>query len=312
MKKLTRYFLLLVSLLFLMSITIQADGTSGSGTDGDITEGGSSLDGKDGASPAKTGYLIWTSDGSGNATSPIIFRTYNGGEPYSTSGAPIKTVLTTRFGQKHTEEQFDGQGIIWGTPPFTGSAGYGTYIKNWLCDPHPELDASCGAEWVLANYLGYSDDEILEWGANPDAYLSVQDVMWGGIYQGTRHMGVVLCGSIMDWATLTNSNNYLSRYTHANMANGMAYDISFLGLAVPSNLSGKHESSELLSATGYGIVTVKPVMGDKQLVQVFTTNGVVDQTSYSTCSEVYNVANRGDYKVVKWDTGKKKTHQVSS
>lgn len=307
MKKILRYAVLLMSLLLLMSIPIQAEGTSGSGTDGDITSGGSSLDGKDGASPAKTGYLIWTSDGSGNATSPIVFRTYNGGEPYSTSGAPIKTVLTTRFGQKVTESQY-GDPIIWGTPPFTGSSGYGTYIKNWLCDPHPELDdAPSGAAWVLANYLGYSDDEIDEWCTKEDAYLNVQDVMWGGIYSGTRHMGVVLCGSIMDWATLTNSNNYLSRYTHANMANGMAYDISFLGLAVPSNLSGKHESSELLSAVGYGIVSVKPVMGDKQLVQVFTTNGVVDQTSYSTCSEVYNVANRGDYKVVKWDTGKKKT-----
>ena len=95
-------------------------GADGSGTGGGTSDGSQNL--SDGASEMKTGYIIYASDADGNPTSPVVARTTYGNTPTSSSGTIID-MLTARFGSPHTEEQYDGNTIVWGTPPLYGFTG---------------------------------------------------------------------------------------------------------------------------------------------------------------------------------------------
>lgn len=292
MKKLLKTIFLVVMLILVFSTTVFAGDLDDNGTGGSGTGGSANLNGRDGASYAKTFFLIYTCDGAGNATSPIVVRSTYGNEPVSTSGAPIVPVYTTRFGQLATEEQFDGEAIAWGKPPFTGSgSGMGEYIKLWLTKPYHDVDT--GAEWVLRNYLHMSDEQILAWADKEDSYLCIESGMYAGVYSGTSHRGWVLSGGTTDWARFTSPDNYLGNYTHRNLPNSLAFDKAWLGLQPPSDISNKHSSGDILSSTGYGIIAVKPKMGDKQIVKVYKTAGQVDGTSYGTCGEDVSVKDEG-------------------
>lgn len=313
--------MILMLLLLVPSISVNAaktdqdssggGGLGGNGTGGSGSEGSQDMTGRDGASDVKTLFLIYTCDSSGHATSPIVARSTFGNEPISTSGAPIIQILTTRFGQKVTKKQFDGQMIAWGMPPFNAKGmGNGDAIKQWLLSPFGEFDS--GAEYVCRNYLDYSYDEFLEWASKEDSYLCIESGMYAGAYRGSSHMGWVLAGATTDWARLVQQTNYLGRYTHGNLPNSLAFDQNWLGLAPPSDISSKHPSEVILSSQGYGIIAVKPVEGDRQLVKVYRTAGSVDRTTYSSCGESVALNNEGSYKLVEWQTSKKKTKATST
>lgn len=308
MKKLLKMIAMVLTLSLFLAIPVSATnmnggGNEGNGDGGQTSTGTSDMTGKDGATPAKTGYLIYGSDASGNANTPIVFVTTFGIAPYSTSGASLDlSGLRTRFGASFNS--IDESPIEWGIPPFgTSGTGAGGYIKAWLMTPHGN---ALGFEWVLMNYLGMSEEQVLAY-EQEENYVNVEAVMWGGVYSGTSHSGRVLVGTAKPWAEATDSGNYLSRYTHANLPNSLHYEEPWLGLAVPSDTSNKHSSGEITANVGYGIVSVRVKPGDRQIVKVYKTAGQVDGTSYGTCSEEVAVKDEGSYKVTKWDTGKKKT-----
>lgn len=304
MKRLLRLLTIVMTLTMLISVPVFA--WDGSGTGGETSTGSQDMTGKDGATPAKTGYVIYGSDANGNAVTQVFFITTFGVAPSSTSGARMDVSgLKTRFNQPVSK--FDTKNpVVWRVPPFGTSSrtGAGEYIKQWLKRIYK--DGHTGGEWVLENYLGLSEDEANAFKEN-EYYINVEAVMWGGVYSGTSHTGRVLVGNATSWAEATDSGNYLGRYTHGNLPNSLAYDIDFMCLSAPFDITNKHSSGEILANVGYGIVSVQPEVGDKQIVKVYKTAGQVDGTSYGTCGEDVSVKNEGSYRVTKWDTGKKKT-----
>lgn len=115
-KKLLRVFTLMLMMIMLCSIPVFAGEGVTDATNGDTNLGGGSN--RDGFLATKTGYIVYTSDASGNATSPIVAFTYDGKAPYSTTGSPIRANLKTRFGQPATFK--NGLKAPWGLPAFSG------------------------------------------------------------------------------------------------------------------------------------------------------------------------------------------------
>ena len=310
MKKLLKTLVLIFTLTMCFSANVFANGSAiGSGTGGGAGEG--SQDKKDGFLATKSGYIVYTSDASGNATSDVVAFCWNGGSPYSTTGAPIFPMLNNRFGQKatfHSEKS-----APWAFPPFSGSSGAGGAIKSWLLNT-PYGGFEKGMDYVMSNILGFSDAQIEAWYEDENNRLNVEPFIFGGLYRGSSASsfgGVVLVGSTTDWARATDSSNYGSTYTHRNLPNSLAHDILvYPQYPVPSDISSKHDSGTIL-ANAYGIVTVKPVKGI-QVVKIYKTDGVVDQTSYGFGEPPINVKDEGDYKVTKWSTSKQKTKATST
>ena len=96
MKKILTTVTLVLVLIFCFSTTVFANdlgggesygGASGSGTGGGAGTG--SQDRKDGFLATKSGYIVYTSNASGSATSEIVAFCWDGGSPYSTTGAPV-------------------------------------------------------------------------------------------------------------------------------------------------------------------------------------------------------------------------------
>ena len=197
-------------------------------------------------------------------------------------------------------------GVV-GVAPVSYTHLTGEAIKNWLINT--EIDGYKGFEWVLVNYLGFSDDQVKEWESQKDVYLNIEGGMWGGLYVGSHHTGAVLVGSVTSWAKFTSSNNYISRYSHGNMPNSMVYDQSWLGLSVPSNISSKHSSADILAPVGYGIVSVRPVLGDRQVIKCYYTAGKLDNMSYSFADESYEIKDEGSYKAKDWFVSEKKSNR---
>ena len=306
-KRIVSMLLAMILVLGVCQTPVYASGGQGNGTSGDGSEGDDDLTGKDGASPAKSLFIIYTSDASGNPTSPVVVRSYLGNQPSSTSGALLVYNIYTRFGAPATDLQFDGNKIAWGLPAFTNGGGTGEAIKNWLLNT--QIDGYVGLEWVLINYLGYSEAQVDEWKTQKDVYLNIEGGMWGGLYVGSHHTGAVLVGSVTSWAKFTSASNYLGRYSHGNMPNSMVYDQSWLGLSVPSNTSSKHSSSDILAPVGYGIVSVRPVLGDRQVIKCYYTAGKLDSTSYSFADESYDIKDEGSYKAKDWFVSEKKSQR---
>lgn len=104
MKKILRVLSLILTLALLLSVPVFAEEdppppppdpapavlggpANGSGDDGKITTG--TKEKRDGFLASKSGYIVYTSGANGVATSPIVAFCWNGGSPYSTTGAPI-------------------------------------------------------------------------------------------------------------------------------------------------------------------------------------------------------------------------------
>lgn len=309
MKKILRILSLVLTLTVLFSVPVYAGEALGSGNQGGASSGSQDLSGRDGFLAAKSGYIVYTSGADGHATSKIVAFTWDGQTPYTTSGASMVTRLETRFGEPVTETKW-GMRSPWGYAPFSGSSGKGLAIKNWLLTQ--EIDGyEKGMDYVMARILGMSDAQILDWYADTNNRLNVEPFIYGGWYIGQVHTGLVLVGSTTVWAKLTTADNWGSRYTHGNLPNSMYHDIQvYPPYPVPSDVNGKHDSGTILS-NAYGIVTVMPVTG-KQIVKVYKTDGVVDNTSYSFTDTPVNVKDEGSYKVKKWDTSKQKTKAKST
>ncbi len=309
MKRLIKSVLLIFSLLILFTLPINAQEYNVGG------EGGNSGDKytRDGGSPSKSLFIIWVSDGQGNPLSKVVCRTYGGERPYSASGSKLYFTETSRFGHK-AQQQYDGVKIAWGVGAF-GSSGTSvdTTIKSFLKEPYNGSDS--GAEWVCRNYLEMSEDEILALLNEEEVYLNIEGGLYAGLFKGVSHTGVVLAGSATDWAKASEPKNWLGVYTHNSVPNGLHYEDSWLGLAVPEIRNGRSDrytSEEILSNTGYGIVSVKLKSGGKQLVKIYTDdNGNVDKTVYSSCKSPYQVENEDNYEVVKWSTSKQRTQATS-
>ena len=174
MKKVLKHILpIILSVLLCFGVCqtpVYASGSAGNGTSGEGSEGEEDLDGKDGASLAKSLFIIYTSDANGNPTSPVVVRSYLGNAPSSTSGASLIYSIHTRFGAPATQLAFNGEKIAWGLPAFTNSGGTGEAIKNWLLNPVDGFET--GTAYVLQNYLGYSEDACDAWFHEKDVYLN--------------------------------------------------------------------------------------------------------------------------------------------
>lgn len=308
MKKLLRLLTCVFTLSLLLAIPVSANGNIGIGESGETTEGSANLSGQDGFSGAKTGYIVYTSDASGNPTSDVVAFTWDGSTPYSTSGCPVMTALETRFGSAVTLEAW-GTRSPWGFPPFSGTSGTGGAVKAWLLAPQGNY--ACGADYVMMEILKFSEAQVMDWYADINNRLNIEPLMYGGWYIGQTHTGRVLVGSTNTWAKFTQPDNWGGRYTHGNLCNSMYHDEQvYAQLPVPPSVSGKHDSGTILSHA-YGIVTVKPVKG-VQVVKIYKTSGVVDNTSYGFGEPPINVKDEGSYKVTKWSTSKQKTKATSN
>ena len=119
MKKVLKHILpIVLSVLLCFGVCqtpVYASGGQGNGISGEGSEGEEDLDGKDGASLAKSLFVIYTSDANGNPTSPVVVRSYLGNAP---SGASLIYSIHTRFGAPETDRQFDGNKIAWGSASF--------------------------------------------------------------------------------------------------------------------------------------------------------------------------------------------------
>ena len=308
LKKILRIITILLTMIALLAVPVYAGEYNGGGEDGLDPNKDHGV--YEGISSARSGYLIWLSDGSGKSINGVVAcATADGKEPYTKTGAPLAKVLITRFGESVT--LYSDLPVPWSVPPFTGAnrSNEGA-VKAFLTSPQPQLDSESGADYVCISYLGITKEQLDAYKTQyGELYLNVSPWCVGGVYgsSSSSYMGFAIAGTDVAWARYVDSNNYLSRYTHGTLSNSFHYVESWLGLAVPSNVTSKHSSSEILSSTGWGIISVRVKEGDKQIVKVYRTDGVVDNTSYSSTSSPVSIKDEGGYKVKKWHTSKIKT-----
>lgn len=306
MKKISK---LIISIIILISLllpnTLQVSATEGAGDSGIISGGTIRL--VEGFNSGKTGWLISLAKEDG---SPIdaVFVTTTRNPIFSTTGVSVDTSgLVGRFGARYSKVF---KGAEWGFAPFSGGngTGNGRALKQWLLSEYK--DGATGCAWVLKNYFGYSDDQIAEWGSDDTNRMICEGVVWCGAYQGSAFQGYVYLGTSTSWAKKTDNNTWLSRITHGNLPNSHYIDIDnfITGITVPNNVSSKHDSSEILSNQGLGLVSIKPKEGIR-LIQVFRTESKVDNTSYSVCSLPYEIKDIGGYKAKNWFLSNKTTSE---
>lgn len=264
-----------------------------------------SLNGKDGINPFKAGWLLWVSDESGHPIlgKPVTAVSAGGYKPTSTSGAATAEILITRFGDKATDIQYDIKAPFGGNPAtMTGDA-----ITAWL--KNPQKGCESGAAYVMMNILGFSEDEVNSLMNQGNIYLNCETWWAGGVYQGSSHTGIYLIGTPTVWARVTQPSNWLGRYTHQVFVNANAYKESWLGLSVPSSLTIKHSSEEILSPVGLGISSIRLKPGDRQVIKCYYTAGKLDNTSYSFADESYEIKDEGSYKAKDWFVSEKKSQR---
>ena len=302
MRKILKVFSLFMILLTL-SIVIQPvsvyAGFDGSGDSG--IGGGSTETGVGGASTGKTGFLIYTSDKSGSATSPVVFVTSYGRKPIAND----KSGLVTRFGASYGKTI--AEPVVWNMPPFDGNGnGNGLAIKSWLKNTYE--DGQTGCEWVCNNYLGMSDEEYIEWSEKDDVFLNVEAVMWAGVFtnsEASSFTGKIFIGNATSWANRVSPSQFIGRYSHRYMPEGMHYDKDFMCLSKANTTQSKHSAAEICSPIGWGIVTVKPKESEKMVIVVRMTGTEVDSTSYEGCNDIYAIKNEGNYVVKQWESSTK-------
>lgn len=294
-------FLLTLS-LFVLPHTVHAAG-DGTGESGWTTGGTQIL--VEGASSAKTGWLISLAKEDGTPIKAVFVTTVSN-PVFSTTGVAVDmSGLTGRWGATYSDVF---AGAEWHFGPWSGANGRGNgrALKQWLLTEHE--DGGFGYQWVLKNYFGYDDNQIAEWQNDPTNRMICEGVAWCGVYSGSSFQGTVFMGTSTGWAKKTDNDTWVARVTHGNLPNSHYGDVDnfILGTVVPNDISSKHSSSEILSNLGYGFVAIRPKEGLK-LIQVFRTEGVVDNTSYTTCSLPYQVRDIGDYKAKSWFLSNKTT-----
>ena len=192
-------------------------------------------------------------------------------------------------------------------PPFDGNGnGNGLAIKSWLLSPYK--DGNSGAKWICVNYLGMSEDEYDEWSAKEDVFLNVEAVMWAGVFtnsEASSFTGKIFIGNATSWANRVSPSQFIGRYSHRYMPEGMHYDKDFMCLSKANTTQSKHSAAEICSPVGWGIITVKPKEGDKQLIKVYMTGAEIDGTSYSYCNDIVSLKDEGSYKLKQWETSSK-------
>lgn len=307
-KVLKRMVSLILSMILILGVwqtPVYASGIDDNGQ-GNAGGGGSlNLNGKDGINPFKAGWLLWVSDESGHPIlgKPVTAVSAGGYKPTSTSGAATAEILITRFRDKATNFQYQTKAPWGGTPAtMTGDA-----ITAWL--KNPQKGCESGFAYVLANILGFSEDEINSLMNMPNVYLNCESWWAGGVYQGSSHTGIYLIGTPTVWARVTQPSNWLGRYTHQVFVNANAYKESWLGLSVPSSLTTKHSSEEILSPVGLGISSIRLKPGDRQVIKCYYTAGKLDNTSYSFADESYEIKDEGSYKAKDWFVSEKKSNR---
>ena len=307
-KVLKRVVSLILSMILVLGVwqtPVYASGIDDNGQ-GNAGGGGSlNLNGKDGINPFKAGWLLWVSDESGHPImgKPVTAVSAGGYQPTSTSGAYVLEMLITRFDDKATRIQYQTK-APWGGNPATMT---GDAITAWL--KNPQKGCESGFVYVLANILGFSEDEINSLMSMPNVYLNCESWWAGGVYVGSSHTGVYLIGTPKMWASLTQPSNWLGRYTHQVFVNANAYKESWLGLSVPSSLTTKHSSEEILSPVGLGISSIRLKPGDRQVIKCYYTAGKLDNTSYSFADESYEIKDEGSYKAKDWFVSEKKSQR---
>ena len=294
--------LLLAAIMFLsIPITSFADGMEENSGEGSGSQGTQAV--YDGASYAKTGYLIYGSDASGHANTPVVFVSSFGTMPSGKAGSIYVENLVTRFGNSVNKRITEP--VAFGFPPFNnGGNGMGKAVTNWLTSDY--RNGQTGASYVLMNYFGMTEAEADDY-VTKENYINVESVMWAGWYQGSAYTGITYCSTAKGWSQLVDSRNYIGRYTNQTLPNSLVYDQSWLGLGVPSDITNRHESPEIAAPVGYGIVSVRCKPGDKEIIKVYRTQGVVDQTTYGSCDKHVTIKDEGSYKAKKWFVSRKKT-----
>lgn len=287
-------FLMVLTLFCIIPNIIHA--TDGAGDSGGLVGGTKQL--VEGCSAGKTGWLISIAKEDGT---PIdaVFVTTTQNPVFTTTGVAVDTSgLLGRWGATYSRIIL---GCDWHFGPFSGSTGRGNgrALKQWLLSPHSS-GVGYGSDWILKNYFNYSDDQIAEFSNDPTNRLICEGVMWSGEYVGSDFQGKVYVGTSTTWAH-KDINSWVSIYTHQNLPNSHYLDVDnfITGIGVPSDVNSKHDAGTICAPLGYGAVAIRPKEGIN-LIQVFRTDGVVDNTSYTTCSLPYQVKDIGDYKVQKW------------
>lgn len=156
LKQVVSMLLAMILVLGVWQMPVYASGIDDNGQ-GNAGGGGSlNLNGKDGINPFKAGWLLWVSDESGHPIlgKPVTAVSAGGYQPTSTSGAYVLEMLITRFGDKATRIQYQTK-APWGGSPATMT---GDAITAWL--KNPQKGCESGFAYVLANILGFSEDEM--------------------------------------------------------------------------------------------------------------------------------------------------------
>lgn len=296
--------LLIFTLLFTNSIYVySAEGAGNSG----ITIGGTRKI-VEGASAAKTGWLISIASSDGTPKD-AIFLTTSHNPIFTTTGVSVDmSGLVGRWGAKPTKYGF---GVEWGFGPFGHSSsgfGNGLALKQWLLSEYK--NGVMGYAFVLENYFGFSPEQIAEFSKDENNRIICEGVMWAGDYVGYDFQGSVYVGTTTSWARNKDMNSCVSLYSHRNLPNSHYLDVDnfITGISVPSDVSSKHDASTILAPVGYGAVAIKPKDGIR-LIEVYRTEGAVDNTSYSSCSLPHQLENKGDYKVKSWFLSNKTTEE---
>ena len=158
LKKILRIITILLTMIALLAVPVYAGEYNGGGEDGLDPNKDHGV--YEGISSARSGYLIWLSDGSGKSINGVVAcATADGKEPYTKTGAPLAKVLITRFGESVT--LYSDLPVPWSVPPFTGAnrSNEGA-VKAFLTSPQPQLDSESGADYVCISYLGITKEQL--------------------------------------------------------------------------------------------------------------------------------------------------------
>ena len=248
-------------LLLSISITVFADGATGSVTGGGSgkgggTGGGSTMTVQNGCSYKKTGFIFYIVDQNGNVVkSPIARRTYSN---IGCSGSHIRC-LDTRFAGSVSDidnESMQNSAYWWNMPPFDENGnGNGGLIKDWCLQKTSDTSIN-----VLIFIMNTWDMQTAVDFVAYDQYLIIEPFMWSGIYNGSSYEGDIV-GTAIGWVNardgfgLSASSGYETRYSMGGLPNSMAFSIPVLGVSAPANIYGKHSYDEIKSQ-GYGVIAV--------------------------------------------------------
>lgn len=292
--------------LLLLTPNIDVHATQAGHEQGDIdTEGVQGEGVVEGASRRRTGFIIWASDGDGNKKSDVVFvPTYGNSISWRETSTHIDRLIN--ISKSGINRKILDNPVPWSSGPFDEDVK--SAMDGFVMSPYGEYES--GGEWILFHYLGMSETEVDDFMEIDEPHLNIESVMTAGIYEQSHFTGYVITTTARGWASVTEKDNYLNKYTHGNLPNSLHLVEPWMNLRVVTNPSGMHKSSEILAQPylGYGLASYRLVPAENQVVKVYTSGGgVVDDTIYTSCSKNYKIEQDGDYKVKRWSVGADKT-----